>query len=189
MKVIIREGSAAKNFEALIDLLPEYYQQMMFCSDDKHPDSLLAGHINELVNRAISKGIDVFKVFTAACINPVIHYGLPVGLLNEGDPADFIVLNGLENFKVKQTFINGECVAERRQRELIEKGELTNLNEVEENLKLRDFHDSTRIHSPLVKAENAVEIDTTFLTLDEQVDMVVELAFSRMLVDNLSQTR
>ena len=112
MKVIIREGSAAKNFEALIDLLPEHFENMMFCSDDKHPDDLLLGHINELCERAVTKGIDVFKVLQAACINPVKHYNLDVGLLNQRDDADFIVLEDLKKFKVLQTYINGELVAE-----------------------------------------------------------------------------
>jgi len=112
MKVIIREGSAAKNFEALIDLLPEHFENMMFCSDDKHPDDLLLGHMNQLCQRAVAKGMDVFKVLQAACVNPVKHYNLDVGLLQEGDDADFIVVEDLENFNVKQTFINGELVAE-----------------------------------------------------------------------------
>ena len=112
MKVIIREGSAAKNFEALIDLLPEHYENMMFCSDDKHPDDLLVGHINQLCKRAVAKGIDVFKVLKTACVNPVKHYNLDVGLLNEGDVADFIIVEDLEKFKVIQTYINGELVAE-----------------------------------------------------------------------------
>ncbi|MGB1283364.1 MAG: adenine deaminase [Polaribacter sp.] len=112
MKIIIREGSAAKNFDALIDLLPEYYKNMMFCSDDKHPDDLLLGHINQLCERAVGKGMDVFKVLQVACINPVKHYQLDVGLLKKGDAADFIVVEDLENFKVLQTYINGELVAE-----------------------------------------------------------------------------
>ncbi len=112
MKIIIREGSAAKNFEALIDLLNEYPNQMMFCSDDKHPDSLVLGHINQLCARAVAKGIDLFKILHAACVNPVLHYKLGVGLLKEGDPADFIVVKDLENFEVVKTFINGELVAE-----------------------------------------------------------------------------
>jgi adenine deaminase len=112
MKVIIREGSAAKNFEALIDLLPEYYENMMFCSDDKHPDDLLLGHINQLCERAVSKGIDVFKVLQAACINPVAHYNLDVGLLQKGDAADFVVVKDLQQFKVLKTYIDGDLVAE-----------------------------------------------------------------------------
>ncbi|CAM1370691.1 Adenine deaminase [Tenacibaculum sediminilitoris] len=112
MKVIIREGSAAKNFDALINLLPEYYENMMFCSDDKHPDDLLLGHINQLCERAVAKGMDVFKVLQAACINPVKHYNLDVGTLNEGDDADFIIVKDLQKFKVLQTYINGELVAE-----------------------------------------------------------------------------
>lgn len=112
MKVLIREGSAAKNFEALIDLLPENYQNMMFCSDDKHPDDLIVGHINLLCARAVAKGIDVFKVLQAACVNPVNHYKMNVGLLKENDAADFIIVENLVDFKVLKTYINGELVAE-----------------------------------------------------------------------------
>lgn len=112
MKVIIREGSAAKNFEALIGLLPKHFENMMFCSDDKHPDDLIISHINSLCARAVAKGIDVFKVLQAACVNPVNHYKIDVGLLKVNDPADFIVVEDLVDFKVKQTYINGELVAE-----------------------------------------------------------------------------
>lgn len=113
MKIIIREGSAAKNFEALIDLLHEYPNQMMLCSDDKHPDSLVEGHINQLCARAVAKGIDLFKVLQAACVNPVHHYKMKVGLLNEGDSADFIVVKDLQNFEVQQTYIDGKLVADK----------------------------------------------------------------------------
>lgn len=112
MKVIIREGSAAKNFDALIGLLPEHYENMMFCSDDKHPDDLILGHIDRLCARAVARGVDVFKVLEAACVNPVKHYNIDVGLLRKGDPADFIVVNDLTEFKVLQTYIDGELVAE-----------------------------------------------------------------------------
>ncbi len=118
MKIIIREGSAAKNFEALIDLLNDYPNQMMFCSDDKHPDSLVLGHINQLCARAIAKGIDLFKVLKAACVNPVLHYKLDVGLLKEGDPADFIFVKNLKEFEVVQTYIDGILVAENGQSKL-----------------------------------------------------------------------
>ncbi len=112
MKVIIREGSAAKNFEALIGLLHDFPDMMMFCSDDKHPDSLVLGHINQLCARAVAKGINIYKILKAACLNPVLHYKLDVGLLREGDPADFIVVKDLEKFEVVQTYINGQLVAE-----------------------------------------------------------------------------
>ena len=115
MKILIREGSAAKNFETLIDLLPEHYENMMFCSDDKHPDDLIVGHINQLCARAVAKGIDVFKVLQVACINPVKHYNMNVGLLQNNDAADFIVVEDLIEFKVLQTYINGELVAEKGQ--------------------------------------------------------------------------
>ena len=112
MKILIREGSAAKNFEALIDLLNDWPDMIMFCSDDKHPDSLVLGHINQLCARAVAKGINIFKILKAACLNPVLHYKLDVGLLRVGDAADFIVVKDLENFKVEKVFIDGEIVAE-----------------------------------------------------------------------------
>lgn len=118
MKVLIREGSAAKNFDALIDLLPEHYNNMMFCSDDKHPDDLLLGHINQLCARAVDKGIDVFKVLQAACVNPIEHYKLDVGQLKIKDSADFIVVEDLKDFKVLQTYINGELVFDEGESEI-----------------------------------------------------------------------
>ena len=112
MKVLIREGSAAKNFEALIDLLPEHFENMMFCSDDKHPDDLIINHINALCARAVAKGLDIFKVLQVACINPVYHYKMNVGLLQPNDAADFIVVEDLVHFNVLQTYIEGKLVAE-----------------------------------------------------------------------------
>jgi adenine deaminase len=112
MKVLIREGSAAKNFDALIDLLPENYSNMMFCSDDKHPDDLIVGHINLLCARAVAKGFDLFKILQMACVNPVKHYKMNIGLLQKNDAADFIVVEDLTHFKVLQTYIDGELVAE-----------------------------------------------------------------------------
>ncbi|MFN5334966.1 MAG: adenine deaminase [Bacteroidota bacterium] len=113
MKILIREGSAAKNFEALIDLLHDYPDQIMFCSDDKHPDSLVENHLNIICKRAVAKGIDVFHVLQAACINPVKHYHLEVGLLQPNNPADFILVKDLKSFDVLSTYINGQKVAEQ----------------------------------------------------------------------------
>lgn len=115
MKILIREGSAARNFDALIELLPQHYEQLMFCSDDKHPDTLLLGHINQLVQRAVALGYSVFDVLQVACLNPVAHYNLPVGQLRTGDPADFILVKDLTDFEVLQTYLDGELVAEAGQ--------------------------------------------------------------------------
>lgn len=130
MKILIREGSAAKNFEALIDLLHDWPEQIMFCSDDKHPDSLVLGHINQLCARAVAKGIDLFKILKAACTNPVEHYKLDVGLLREGDPADFIIVQDLEHFAVQETYINGELVAKEGKSLVVsrESGVINNFN-------------------------------------------------------------
>ena len=111
MKILIREGSAAKNFEALIDLMHDHYQNMMFCSDDKHPNDLVVSHINQLVKRAIKKGIRPMHVLQAACVNPVKHYGMNVGLLQISDPADFIVTDNLSDLTILETYINGKLVA------------------------------------------------------------------------------
>ncbi|MEX2286750.1 MAG: adenine deaminase [Planctomycetaceae bacterium] len=110
-KILIREGSAARNFDALCTLIDEYPEMCMLCSDDKHPDELLAGHINVLVRRAIERGIDRFNVLRAACVNPVLHYGMNVGLLRPGDDADFIEVGSLERMDVLRTFIRGRLVA------------------------------------------------------------------------------
>jgi adenine deaminase len=127
MKILIREGSAAKNFEALIDLMHTHYENMMFCSDDKHPDSLAIGHINQLCARAVAKGIDVFKGLKAACVNPIQHYRLNIGLLRVGDPADCIVVNNLTDFKVLQTYNKGHLVAEHG-RTLLSSVPVTHIN-------------------------------------------------------------
>jgi adenine deaminase len=111
-KISIREGSAARNFDALYTLLGEYPGQTMLCSDDKHPDELLLGHINMLVRRAIERGIDRFDALRAACITPIEHYKLTVGQLRVGDPADFIEVGSLEELDVRRTWIDGQLVAE-----------------------------------------------------------------------------
>ncbi len=111
MKILIREGSAAKNFDELISLANKHTNNIMLCSDDKHPDDLMIGHINTLVKRAIESDIDIMNILRIACVNPVLHYGLDVGLLRENDPADFLLVDSLEEFNVLQTVINGIIVA------------------------------------------------------------------------------
>ena len=110
IKILIREGSAAKNFDTLIPLLRQHADMLMFCTDDCHPDYLLKGHINKLVSRAVKAGYDLYDTLTAACINPIIHYKLPLGSLREGDRADFVLVNNLEDFDVLETWINGQQV-------------------------------------------------------------------------------
>lgn len=109
-KILIREGSAAKNFEALIDLFSSHPATLMFCSDDLHPDDLQRGHINLLVKRALAKGCDFFEVLHAACLHPIHHYRLPVGTLRVGDAADFIVVKDAIYFEIMETWIDGNCV-------------------------------------------------------------------------------
>ena len=112
MKILIREGSAARNYETLHTLIPDYTDMVMFCSDDKHPNDLAVSHINDTVKRSLKYGYDLFDVLKCACVNPVEHYKLDVGLLREGDSADFVVVNNLTDLNIKQTYINGQLVAE-----------------------------------------------------------------------------
>lgn len=113
MKIQIREGSAAKNFDDLLSLLDNHAENIMFCSDDKHPDDLIRnGHINSLVRRAVAKGYDPVEVLRICSFNPIMHYKLDVGLLQAGDPADFNIVHNLESFEIKSTYINGEKVSE-----------------------------------------------------------------------------
>ncbi len=112
MKILIREGSAAKNFNELIPLADEYYENMMFCSDDKHPNDLVKSHINNLVKRSINAGVSAMKTLKMACVNPVLHYNLDVGLLQKGDSADFIEVSNLHGFEILKTVIKGHIVAE-----------------------------------------------------------------------------
>jgi len=112
MKILIREGSAAKNFDELISLLDEYPTKIMFCSDDKHPNDLVEGHINTLAKKAVAKGCNVMNVLRAVSYNIIKHYNMNVGLLQVNDPADFCVVTDLTDFKVTHTYIDGNIVAE-----------------------------------------------------------------------------
>ncbi|RBW57219.1 adenine deaminase [Tenacibaculum sp. E3R01] len=170
MKIIIREGSAAKNFDALIDLLPDHFENMMFCSDDKHPDDLLVGHINDLCKRAVAKNIDVFKVLQAACINPVKHYNLEVGLLTEGDDADFIVVNDLKEFNVLQNYINGDLVAENG-KSFIKSVEFKVLNNFNTDKKIiSDFE----FHSSSDKIRAIEALDGELITNEIEVNSLIK---------------
>ncbi|TYP99447.1 adenine deaminase [Tenacibaculum adriaticum] len=170
MKVIIREGSAAKNFEALIDLLPQHFENMMFCSDDKHPDDLLEGHINQLCERAVAKGLDVFKVLQAACVNPVKHYKLDVGLLQKGDDADFIVIKDLEKFNVLKTYINGELVAENR-KTFVKSVDFEVLNNFDtDKKKVSDFE----FYSAADKIRVIEALDGELVTNEIEVDSLIK---------------
>jgi len=170
MKILIREGSAAKNFEALIDLLPEHYENMMFCSDDKHPDDLLLGHINQLCERSVAKGIDIFKILQVACVNPVKHYNLDVGLLQEGDDADFIVVENLEKFKVLQTYINGELVA-KNGKSFIKSVDFEVLNNFDtDKKKISDFE----FHSASDKIRVIEALDGELVTNEIEMDSLIK---------------
>ena len=113
IKVQIREGSAAKNFDSLYELVDEYPDMVMLCSDDLHPDDIVTGHIDKLIRRGLDKGLDIFNLLRAVTVNPVKHYSLPVGLLQKGDNADFIVVDDFSNFTILKTYINGNLVASK----------------------------------------------------------------------------
>jgi adenine deaminase len=183
MKILIREGSAAKNFEALIDLLPKYADRMMFCSDDKHPDDLIDGHINQLAARAVAKGYDIFDVLQAACINPVEHYNLDVGQLKIGDAADFILVHDLETFKVNATYINGELVAENG-KSLIQSVETEIINNFFLDKKSPiDFQLESK--SDLIQVIKAIDGEIVTESFTAQAKLENGLAISDLENDNL----
>jgi len=192
MKILIREGSAAKNFEALIDLLNDYEDRIMFCSDDKHPDSLEAGHINVLCARAVAKGVDVFKVLKAACINPVLHYNLDIGLLKKGHPADFILAEDLQNFNIIQTYIDGQLVAESGKSKIVSvpATPINHFNCEEkkpEDFRVRDIgSDKTLVIEALdgQLITNKLEVPTSVLKKDELLESNIEEDILKIVVIN-----
>lgn len=163
MEIMIREGSAAKNYEALAPLLRDDARHLMFCSDDIHPDDLMEqGHIDRLVRRAIAEGYELFNVLAAACVHPVSHYRLPVGLLREGDSADFIVVDDLKGFHVKETFIRGCCVYDEDVPE-------ENCHEVIENYPNNFVHepiDAAQLICPVKSRQTVIQIVPNELVTD-----------------------
>jgi adenine deaminase len=196
MKILIREGSAAKNFEALIDLLNDYPEMIMFCSDDKHPDSLVINHINALCARAVAKGIDIFKILQAACINPIHPYKLDVGMLRVGDIADFIVAEDLVNFNIKATYINGELVAENG-KSFIQSKQVEPINQFDCNeiiaedliVTTKDFPNAT---IPVIEAldgqliTNRIEVEVEKLIASDNIHLTsnIEEDILKMVVIN-----
>jgi adenine deaminase len=181
MKILIREGSAAKNFEALYELLDDHPSSTMLCSDDKHPDSLLEGHINVLCARAVAKGINVFNVLRAACINPVLHYKLPTGQGQIGDPANLIVVEDLTHFKVKETYINGELVAAAGkslipfvQEEVINQFEAQPINELSIQVGKKEYPSNESGLIPVIEAIDG-QLITNCLWMEAHIknDMII----------------
>ena len=108
MKVIIREGGAARDYEQLSPLIAESPDMVMLCTDDCHPEDFVREHINAIVMRALADGYDLWDILQAACVNPQRHYHLDWGLLQQGDPATFIIVDTVgPHFKVQSTVIRG----------------------------------------------------------------------------------
>ncbi|ATL46117.1 adenine deaminase [Chitinophaga caeni] len=174
MKILIREGSAAKNFDALAPLIPKHADNMMFCSDDKHPDSLLEGHINVLVKRSLDLGYDLYDVLKMACINPVQHYDLASGTLKVGHPADFIIVDNTKDFNVLKTFVKGELIAENG-KTFIRSVYTQPINQFNTSMKsLMDFE--VRANDPASKNQEVpviVALDGQLITLAEKAVLPV----------------
>lgn len=189
MKIIIREGSAAKNFEALWPLIDEYPDFVMLCSDDKHPNDLVVGHINKLVARAIAKKCDLFNVLRASSLNPIVHYNMNVGLLQLNDPADFCIVENLTDFNVMETYINGNIVA-RNGKTLIDSiNETTpnnfNCDPITTNLiQIEDIGSSVRVivveDGQLITSEDHLSIPS----INGQLSTSIELDVLKIVVVN-----
>jgi adenine deaminase len=183
MKVQIREGSAAKNFETLIPLMKEHSNDIMLCSDDRHPNDLMAGHMNDIVKRAIKKGYDPIDILRVCTYNPVKHYDLEVGLLQKDDPADFIIVDNLDDFNVLKTFIDGNLVAENG-KTLIESVKESTPNKFEreeilpEEISIKSKGDS-------IKVQKALEGQLITETLIEKAKIFDGFVVSDVDNDNL----
>jgi adenine deaminase len=172
MQILIREGSAAKNYEALCELLKLHPDNVMFCSDDKHPDELELHHINQLVKRSLAKGYNLYDVLRAACVNPVYHYDLPVGLLQKHHAADFIVINDLERFDILKTYIGGKLVAENG-RSLLQDVVAAPINNFKTGRKdVGEFAVKAKSASPMIRVIEAIEgqLVTNCLELPAKVE-------------------
>ena len=112
----MREGSAARNFDALHNLFSLYPDSLMLCTDDSHPDEIISdGHIDRLIRLGLKRyNVDLFDLLRSASVVPVEHYKIPVGLLREGDYADFLVVSNLEEFDVLESYIDGRKVYDKR---------------------------------------------------------------------------
>lgn len=171
MNIIIREGSAARNFDELVPLFKDHADKLMFCSDDKHPDELLVSHINVLVKRAVSGGYDIYDVLRAACINPVKHYKVPVGQLRIGDAADFIIIDNIEHFNILATYINGKKVSENK-RSLIDRVSERTINQFEAKLIVAE---QIRVPAPDSKYIRVIEaLDGQLVTNEVTADIKEE---------------
>lgn len=160
MKILIREGSAAKNLDALLPLFdnPDYQDKLMFCSDDKHPDSLVVGHVNLLVKRALEAKKNLFAVLRAASINAINHYQLPIGQARIGDSADFILIKDFERMEILATYKDGVCLAENGQSKLsyIEEKAINSFASREVNIAEIQVQTSAEISSVQVKCIEAL---------------------------------
>jgi adenine deaminase len=181
MKIQIRQGSAAKNFEALFGLFDLHSDKLMLCTDDSHPDELIKfGHIDKLIRLGMKKGIDIFKLLRAASLIPVQHYNLPVGLLRQGDPADFIVIDNPENFNVLKTYINGVKVFDKKEGLLFPKMEVKRINHfVSHFIGVKDLEvnipDGASKGKVIKCFEGELVTDTLFYDLSGKEQMVSDL--------------
>lgn len=174
VNILIREGSAAKNFDVLIPLIARFPKQIMFCCDDAHPDNLLEGHINKHVKKSIALGYNLFDVLRASSYNTIKHYNLPIGMLQVGDVADFIEVNNLTEFDVLKTYIKGDLVCENKQ-SFIKSVETKTVNNF--NCSLKSSSDFT-IKSTSNKIRVIEVLDGQLITNEIESDVLNENEFA-----------
>ena len=133
MKIMVRDGSSAKNMEALFDfseklnhlkkqdgfsIIPtEIIERRLhspifdfIVSDDKHPNDLIEGHLDNSIKKASKLGIDIIQAIEMVTVNPANHFNLDGGVIVTGAKADFVVIDNLHDFNVLETYVDGECV-------------------------------------------------------------------------------
>ena len=113
--IMIREGTAARNLDALAPLLcDKYIERCMFCTDDKHPNDLLEkGHIDYIVKRALSLGVEPITAIRAACHNAARYFLLNNrGAIAPGYLGDFVIIDSFENFHIEKVYKKGVLMVE-----------------------------------------------------------------------------
>ncbi len=193
MIIMIRYGSAAVKFEHLIPLIARHPESCMFCSDDKHPDDLINDHINTIAAKAYRRGISIYSIIQAACVNPVKHYKLPIGLLQLGDPADFMLVENFNTFRPKEVWLKGECVFKnnesflpdgkpellnRFEAQMIEPNDLKVPATEECRIKVIEVNDGTLITNTLVKD---AKVEEGMITSDPENDIIKLVVYTRYL--------
>ena len=115
MSIMVREGTCARNLDALFPVIDDNtWRRMMWCTDDRHPHDLLSqGHIDDVVRKAVAKGLDPVRAICMGTLNPADYFGIrDAGAIAPGRKANLVIFSDLTDIRAEQVFHMGRCVAE-----------------------------------------------------------------------------